>query len=306
MPQLIWLVTATTSGLGAAVVHNLTKRGERVTATGRGVTERLKHLQSDDVFLLDLDVTAPRAEIAEQIKKAWNVWGRIDVLLNNAGISAPKSVEEADDDLVRNIFDVNLFGTLHVTQSILPYFREQKGGTIAFIGAGLGWGPLPFLSHYAASKAALGALVEGLAKEVRRFNVRCIIFEPGGFPSQLGQPKEGSVEGFGKYKPAIDAYNPGFEEMMDVFANDIALNVPGDVRKLSERIVDCIKGEGISAGRDEPVRVILGSDALRLIEQKCKEQLELTSSWEDVSLSTDRDGHDHVASKGMLRYSSIL
>ncbi|GKU05581.1 unnamed protein product [Fusarium langsethiae] len=306
MPQLIWLVTATTSGLGAAVVHNLTKRGERVIATGRGVTERLKHLQSDDVFLLDLDVTAPRAEIAEQIKKAWNVWGRIDVLLNNAGISAPKSVEEADDDLVRNIFDVNLFGTLHVTQSILPYFREQKGGTIAFIGAGLGWGPLPFLSHYAASKAALGALVEGLAKEVRRFNVRCIIFEPGGFPSQLGQPKEGSVEGFGKYKPAIDAYNPGFEEMMDVFANDIALNVPGDVRKLSERIVDCIKGEGISAGRDEPVRVILGSDALRLIEQKCKEQLELTSSWEDVSLSTDRDGHDHVASKGMLRYSSIL
>jgi hypothetical protein len=141
---------------------------------------------------------------------------------------------------------------------------------------------------------------------VRRFNIRCIIFEPGGFPSQLGQPREGSVEGFGKYKPAIDAYNPGFEEMMDVFANDIAPNVPGDITKLSERIVDCVKVEGISTGRPEPVRVILGSDALRLIEQKCREQLELASSWEDVSLSTDRDGHDHVASKGMLRYSSIL
>jgi NAD(P)-dependent dehydrogenase (short-subunit alcohol dehydrogenase family) len=96
MPQLIWLVTATTSGLGAAVVQNITKRGDRVIATGRGVTERLKHLQSDDVFLLDLDVTAPRAGISEQIKRAWDVWGRIDVLLNNAGISAPKSVEEAE------------------------------------------------------------------------------------------------------------------------------------------------------------------------------------------------------------------
>ncbi|EKJ74178.1 hypothetical protein FPSE_05641 [Fusarium pseudograminearum CS3096] len=306
MPQLIWLVTATTSGLGAAVVQNLTTRGDRVVATGRGVTERLKHLQSDDVFLLNLDVTAPRAEIAEQVKKAWGVWGRIDVLLNNAGISAPKSVEEADDDFVRNIFDVNLFGTLHVAQAILPHFREQKSGTLAFIGAGVGWGPLPFLSHYAASKAALGAFVEGLAKEVRRFNIRCIIFEPGGFPSQLGQPREGSVEGFGMYKPAIDAYNSGFEEMMGVFANDIAPSVPGDISKLSERIVDCVKVEGMSAGRDEPVRVILGSDALRLIEQKCKEQLELASTWEDVSLSTDRDGHNHVASKGMLRYSSIL
>jgi NAD(P)-dependent dehydrogenase (short-subunit alcohol dehydrogenase family) len=96
MPQLVWLVTATTSGLGAAVVQNLTARGDKVIATGRGATERLKHLQSDDVFLLDLDVTAPRAEIDEQVKRAWDVWGRIDVLLNNAGISAPKSIEEAE------------------------------------------------------------------------------------------------------------------------------------------------------------------------------------------------------------------
>ncbi|KAF4336112.1 3-oxoacyl-(acyl-carrier-) reductase [Fusarium beomiforme] len=306
MPQQVWLVTATTSGLGAAVVQNIAARGDRVIATGRGATDRLKHLQSDDVYLLDLDVTALRAEIDAQIKKAWDVWGHVDVLLNNAGISAPKTIEEADDDFVKNIFDVNLFGTLHVTQAILPYFRARQSGTVAFIGAGVGWGPLPFLAHYAASKAALGAFVEGLAKEVRRFNIRCIIFEPGGFPSQLGQPREGSVEGFGKYKPSIDAYNPGFEELMGVFVSDIAPNVPGDISKLADRIVDCVKVEGISAGRPKPVRVILGSDALRLIEQKCKEQLELASSWEDVSLSTDRDGHDHVASKGMLRFSSIL
>ncbi|KAF4454248.1 hypothetical protein F53441_3248 [Fusarium austroafricanum] len=306
MPQLVWLVTATTSGLGAAVVQNLTSRGDRVIATGRGATERLKHLESENVFLLNLDVTAPRAQIDEQIKKAWDVWGHIDVLLNNAGVSAPKSIEEADDGFVHNIFNVNLFGTLHVTQSILPYFRARQSGTISFIGAGVGWGPLPFLSHYAASKAALGAFVEGLAKEVRRFNIRCMIFEPGGFPSQLGIPREGSVEGFGKYKPSIDAYNPAFYEMMNAFISDIMPIIPGDISKLSERIVDCVKVEGISAGRPEPVRVILGSDALRLVEQKCKEQLELAQSWEDVSLSTDRDGHDHVASKGMLSYSSIL
>ncbi|KAL2678922.1 hypothetical protein Neosp_009674 [[Neocosmospora] mangrovei] len=306
MPQLIWLVTATASGLGAAIVQHLTARGDRVIATGRNADERLGHLKSDNVAILELDVTAPQQQINAQIEKAWQVWGHIDVLLNNAGVSAPKSIEEATDDFVRSIFDVNLFGTLHVSQAILPYFRSQQSGILAFTGAGVGWGPLPFLSHYAASKAALDIFVEGLAKEVKSFNINCMIFEPGGFPSQLGAAREGSVEGFGKYQPSIDAYKPLFDETMGVFASEIVPNVPGDISKLSERIVDCVKGEGVCAGRPKPLRVILGSDALRLIQQKCKEQLELTNTWEDISLSTDRDGHDHVASPGMLRLTSIL
>lgn len=95
MPQLVWLVTATTSGLGAALVQHLASRGERVIATGRKAEDRLTHLRSENVTVLDLDVTAPRAQIDAQIAKAWQVWGRIDVLYNNAGVSAPKSIEEA-------------------------------------------------------------------------------------------------------------------------------------------------------------------------------------------------------------------
>ncbi|VUC36837.1 unnamed protein product [Clonostachys rosea] len=306
MPQLIWLVTATTSGLGAALVQHLASRGERVIATGRKAEERLAHLKSENVAVLDLDVTASRDQIDAQIAKAWQVWGRIDILYNNAGVSAPKSIEEASGDWVRSMFDVNLFGALHVTQAILPYFREGQSGTVAFTGAGVGWGPLPFLTHYSASKAALGIFVEGLAKEVRQFGIDCMIIEPGGFPSQLGAPREGSLEGFGQYQPSIEAYNSLFAETMRVFASEIMPNIPGDINKLVERIVDILKSEGVCAGRSRPCRVIIGSDALRLIQQKCKEQLELSESWEDVSLSTDRDGHDHAASEGMLRLTSIL
>ncbi|KAM5352945.1 hypothetical protein ACJ41O_005667 [Fusarium nematophilum] len=306
MPQLIWLITATTSGLGAALVEHLVARGDKVIATGRRVTERLSHLKSDSVEVINLDVTAPRAEIDAQVKKAWEVWGRIDVLMSNAGIAAPKSIEEAGEDFVRNIFNVNLFGTMHVTQAILPYFRAQKRGTIAFTGAGLGWGPLPFMVHYSATKAALGIFVEGLAKEVKSFNINCIMFEPGGFASQLGVPREGSNEGFGVYKPSISGYEPLFNDVMGVFVSEILPNIPSDVNKLSERIVDCVKSEGTYAGRTPPVRVILGSDSLGVIKQKCREQLKLADEWEEASRSTDSDAFDGKVSQGLLRHTSIL
>ncbi|KAM0430445.1 hypothetical protein ACHAPT_005792 [Fusarium lateritium] len=303
MTQLIWLVTATTSGLGTALVEHLVARGDKVIATGRRATERLSHLKSDNVALIDLDVTAPRTEIDAQVKKAWEIWGHVDVLLNNAGVSALKTIEESGEEFMRNIFDVNLFGNINVTQSILPYFRAQRRGTIAFTGAGFAWGPLPLLVHYSASKAALGIFVEGLSKEVSQFNINCIIFEPGGFTSLLGVPRQGSDE---EDQPPIAAYGPLYDQVTGVFANEILPNIPGDVNKLSERIVDCVMSEGICADRPPPVRVILGSDSLRLIKQKCTEQLELADKWEEVSLSTDRDGRDPTVSQGMLRFASIL
>lgn len=93
--SLIWLVTATTSGLGAAVIEDLRARGDRVIATGRRAEKRLATLKSAEVAVLDLDLTAGREHIAQQVVKAWQVFGKIDVLFNNAGVSAPSSIEEA-------------------------------------------------------------------------------------------------------------------------------------------------------------------------------------------------------------------
>jgi NADP-dependent 3-hydroxy acid dehydrogenase YdfG len=96
MAPFVWLVTGTTSGIGAALVDHIIARGDKVIASGRKAEQRLGHLKSDNFAVLDLDITAGWAEIDAQVKKAWNIFGHIDALMNNAGVSAMKSAEEAE------------------------------------------------------------------------------------------------------------------------------------------------------------------------------------------------------------------
>lgn len=96
MAPLIWLVTGTTSGIGAALVEHIVSRGDKVIASGRRVEQRLAHLKSDDVAFLELDITANAADIDMAVKKAWDIFGHIDVLMNNAGMFAMKAAEEAE------------------------------------------------------------------------------------------------------------------------------------------------------------------------------------------------------------------
>ncbi|PKS06123.1 hypothetical protein jhhlp_007440 [Lomentospora prolificans] len=285
MAQLTWLITATTSGLGVALFEHLVSRGGRIIATGRGAERRLAHLKSDNVAVLDLDVTSSQSTIVRLLAP----FSHFSRLVRLTSLK--------NEEFTRDLFNVNFFGTLQVT---------QQRGTIAFTGAGPVWAPLPFLSHYAASKAALTIFGEALSKEVSAFDIRCVVFGPGGFVSQLGVPRKGSAEGFAVYQPAIDDYKPLFREMMKVFATEIGPNIPGDVNKLSECIVDSVKGEGLFAGRPSELRVILGPDSLSLIQQKCREQLKLVDEGEPISLSTDSPsqkgrGSDIMGDKGLYQ-----
>jgi NAD(P)-dependent dehydrogenase (short-subunit alcohol dehydrogenase family) len=205
---------------------------------------------------------------------------------------------------MRSLFDVNVFGPIRVTQAILPLFRSQGHGSIAFIGAGVAWGPIAFLSHYSAAKAALDSFVEGLRKELRGQNIHSTIFEPGGFESRLGHPRSGSDEGFGKYQPVIPAYQDLFGEMMGTFVKDIIPNVPGDVLKMAAAIVDLVGSDGISGKL--PIRLVLGSDAAAAIKQKCTEQLKLLSDFEDISKRTDIDDTQGLTYDGTLKLMSML
>jgi NADP-dependent 3-hydroxy acid dehydrogenase YdfG len=96
MAPLVWLVTGATSGIGAALIDQIVARGDKVIASGRKVEQRLAHLKSENLALLELDITARPAEIEVQVKKAWDFFGHIDVLMNNAGISGLKAAEEAE------------------------------------------------------------------------------------------------------------------------------------------------------------------------------------------------------------------
>ncbi|KAL2072905.1 hypothetical protein VTL71DRAFT_12248 [Oculimacula yallundae] len=310
MAPLIWLVTGSTSGIGLALINHILARGDKVIASGRKVEKRLGSLKTEDLVLLEFDITAPASQIEEQIQKAWNIFGHIDVLMNNAGMSAFKSAEEADDTFINSMFDVNLFGHMRVTQAILPLLRAQGHGTIGYTSSSTAWTPLPFMSHYAASKAALSAYVEGLHKEIRPLGLRCVAFECGGFPTHLGQPREAAhevvKEETGGLGPAIPEYGPLFYELMGVFAANPMAHMPGDVAKAATRILDVIKQEGSVAGRPWAVRVALGSDGMGSAKQKCHEQLKLLDVWKDISSSTDREGQEIVANKELFKFTTIL
>ncbi|OIW22843.1 NAD(P)-binding protein, partial [Coniochaeta ligniaria NRRL 30616] len=306
MAPLIWLVTGTTSGIGAALIKHIVERGDKVIATGRKAEQRLGHLISDSLAVLELDICAGRQHVQEQVKKAWEIFGRIDVLVNNAGASAMKSAEEADDTYIANLFQVNFFGQMHVTQAILPLFRKQGSGTIVFTSSSTGWAVLPFLTHYAASKAALTTYVEGLAKEVRPFGIRCMTIESGGFPTHLGQPREAGDTAFGAPTDGVAEYGPLFGEVVGMFGTDPMSFMPGDLTKVGPTIVDIVKGEGVAAGKKWAVHVVIGSDSYAHIKQKCEQELQLLETWKDVSFHTDRAEHSHTVSPQYLKFVSLL
>jgi NAD(P)-dependent dehydrogenase (short-subunit alcohol dehydrogenase family) len=205
---------------------------------------------------------------------------------------------------MQHIFNVNVFGPIRVTQAMLPYFRSQRRGAVAFIGAGVAWAPIAFLAHYSAAKAALDRFAEGLRKELCGQGIHCTVFEPGGFASQLGRPRNESDEGFGQYQPSVQDYAGLFAETMGTFAREIAPNIPGDVVKLADTIVGLVAAEGMVGHL--PVRVVLGSDAVALVKHKCREQLELIDEFEHVSRRTDRDDADACRYEGMLTLTSMF
>ncbi|RSM10816.1 hypothetical protein CEP52_003381 [Fusarium oligoseptatum] len=307
MAPLIWLITGATSGIGASLIEQVVARGDKVIASGRNVEKRLGHLKSDNIALLELDITATLVELRKKIETAWKIFGKIDVLMNNAGMSTMSSAEEADDAITNTVFEVNFFGHIRVTQAILPLFRAQGSGCIAFTSSGSAWTPFPFMSLYAASKAAMSTWVDALHKEVRPLGIRCVSFELGGFPTNLGQPREPSDTGFGANGPAIEAYTPLFTSLVTTFATNPEVHMPNDVKKGANAIVDVVKGEGLAAGKTWAVRVALGSDGLGLARQRCEEQLKLIGDWEDLSSSTDREGVDgSVTNKERFEFTTIL
>jgi len=204
------------------------------------------------------------------------------------------------------MFQVNLFGHMRVTRAIIPLLRVQGHGRIAFTSSSTAWAPLPFMSHYAAAKAAISAYTEALHREVNSLGIQCVALECGGFPTHLGQPRGATKEGFGGGGPVVEAYGPLFGELVGVFAADPMAHMPGDLAKAAERVIDVIKREGMAAEQPWSVRVSLGSDGMGSARQKCEEMLKVLEAWKKFSESTDRDGQEIVANKRTFKFTTIL
>jgi NAD(P)-dependent dehydrogenase (short-subunit alcohol dehydrogenase family) len=273
----VWLITGTSSGFGRRLVSIVLERGDRVVATARSLQKIQDFPQSPNLHLLELDVTSGTTVIKERVDEAAKVWGRIDVLVNNAGIGLLGILEECGVDKMIRQFRPNVFGVLDVTNAALPYMRERKSGTIVIIGSRSAWrSEVTGLGAYASSKAAVQVMGETLAVELAPFNIRVLIVEPGAFRTENIYSNK-----FDTWTNPIPDYDETRAETLAKY-EAIPGNQPGDPMKAMKFVVDVVRGEGVAAGREWPLYLVLGEDAERDVRNKCMMMLKHLDEWQDV------------------------
>ena len=206
MNSKVWFVTGASKGFGREFVTAALQRGDQVAATARNI-DALRDLvdaHGDAVLPLRLDVT-DRDGVFAAVKSAHEAFGRLDVVINNAGYGLFGTVEEITEQQLRDQLETNLFGVFHVTQAVLPILREQRSGHIIQISTIGGVAAFPTLGGYHASKWALEGLSESLAQEVSGFGIKVTLVEPGGFDTDWSGSSSTVADAQPQYAPIHDA-----------------------------------------------------------------------------------------------------
>ena len=273
----IWLITGSARGLGRHVAEAVLAAGHRLVATARQ-PEKLQDLvdrYGDRVRAFALDVTdAASAQAA--VDAAISAFGRLDVLVNNAGFGYAAPFEQTSDADFRAQIDTNFYGVINLTRAALPVMRKQRAGHIIQISSVGGRIGTPGLSAYQAAKWAVSGFTEVLAKEAAAFGVKVTSVEPGGMRTDWAEIAHGAVPDLlPEYEPSVGA----FAKILEGYAGHEA----GDPDKVAQVILQL-------AGHDAPPEhLLLGSDAVHFFEQVDAGRRADAEHWRAVSLSTDAD-----------------
>jgi NAD(P)-dependent dehydrogenase (short-subunit alcohol dehydrogenase family) len=269
----VWFITGASRGFGAELVRQAVARGNQVVATAR----RLADIPDQQgVLRLALDVTdAAQAQAA--VDAAVREFGRIDVVVNNAGRGLLGAVEEASDEAARAVFDTNVFGVLNVQRAVLPVLRRQRSGHVLQISSVGGFTTGPGWGIYGATKFALEGLSEALYGELKPLGVKVTIVEPGLFRTDF-------LDGSSLHRADDEiADYAGTAGAMRQIATERNHAQPGDPAKAASAIVD------LTETADPPLRIQLGADSVGRVEAKLDQVRSELEQWRKVSLSTDHD-----------------
>ncbi len=256
------LVTGSTSGFGRSIVETLSRKGHRVFATMRaiegknsGVAQELREwAQNEGVELetFELDVTDD-ASVDSAVESILDKFGRIDVVVNNAGIGSGGFLEGFTSEQVKMMFDVNTIGPLRVNRAVLPHMRENKSGLLIHITSATGRLYIPGLNLYSGAKYALEALVESYSHELAPFNIDCVSIEPGGYGTDIGANSmaasdTGRLAGYG------EGAHPGLG-LYAYFEKHLSGPDAPDPKEIADGIIDLMEmPEG-----ERPLRVVIGT-----------------------------------------------
>ncbi len=270
MSTKVWFITGASRGFGRVWADAALKRGDKVAATARSLASiaDLKEKYGTQVLTLELDVTKPD-QVKTAVAQAHAHFGRLDVVLNNAGYSLVGTIEEAGADDVRALYETNIFGTLAVIQAALPLLREQGGGHILGVSSGLGHVTMPVIGYYCSSKWAFEAIHESLAAEVKPFGIKVTIIEPGGYATEFGSPESLKIAA------GLDIY----ADMKARLFQGLKTMERGDPKATPEAIFKIVDAE------NPPLRLFLGSHNLPWVRAAYAERLATWEAWESVSNS---------------------
>lgn len=262
------LITGATKGFGRIWAETFLKRGDKVVATGRNTTalQDLKKEFGDLVLPIQLDVNDRKAAF-EAVNLAKEHFGRIDVLINNAGYGLFGAVEETSEEEARSQMETNFFGVLWLSQAVLPIMREQKSGHIIQVSSFLGLVTLPVLGLYNASKFTVEGLSETLASEVKDFGINVTLIEPNGYTTDWSGESAFQT----KSLPIYDAVKAGFSEVTStpgIFGN------PQATANVVLNLVD---------NANPPLRLLFGSVAYPAVKKVYEERLASFAEWKAVS-----------------------
>ncbi|PCH37053.1 NAD(P)-binding protein [Wolfiporia cocos MD-104 SS10] len=292
MSSKIWLITGASSGIGLALAQYVLSQSDRVIATVRSLSKFPSSLRDAGAIPLILDLNGADAEIRKAGKKALEIYGHIDVLVNNAGFGLVSPVEELNLDDLRAQFQTNVFGALALTQALLPSFRERKSGHILNISSIAAFNGFASWSAYNASKAALESFSEALGQEVAPYNIRVLIIVPGFFATNFFQ----ASSQLNLMNPSSVYTDPsqGHGTLEAIPKGHSARGQIGDVVKLSERVFEVVHGTGMAkclvegqGGKREWLRVPLGPDCGESMQRKIALLEENVRVFEPIWRSTD-------------------
>jgi NAD(P)-dependent dehydrogenase (short-subunit alcohol dehydrogenase family) len=271
------LVTGAGRGMGVDIARDALGAGHRVVATARNAQKVTEALGShDDLLAVALDVTDP-ASVQTAVDAAVERFGRIDVLVNNAGNFYAGFFEEISPEDFRAQVDTNLFGPLNVTRAVLPVMRAQRSGLVVTISSTAGLIGQEFCTAYAASKFALEGFMESLTPEVAPYGIHTMVVEPGFFRTDLLTPESTSYA-----QPSIADYAERTEQTVTAW-NGMNGQQGGDPAKLAQALI------GLATSDQPPVRWVAGADAVAGVEQKAKDLLAQVDAHRGLSSNLAHD-----------------
>ncbi|MCW3046510.1 MAG: short-chain dehydrogenase/reductase [Solirubrobacterales bacterium] len=267
MATKTWFITGTSRGFGREWAIAALERGDRVVGTARdpGTLDDLVEKYGDALLALPLDVT-DRAAVFETVRRAHEHFGRLDIVVNNAGYGQFGMVEELSEQEARDQIETNLFGALWVTQAALPLLREQGGGHFLQVSSIGGISAFGGIGMYHASKWALEGISQALAQEVAAFGIHVTLIEPGGFSTDWG----GSSA---RHADPLEAYQPMHEAAQQRRAG----NTPGDPTASAEAVMRIVDAD------EPPLRVFFGTAPLGMAERDYERRLATWREWQPVS-----------------------